>query len=115
MIARSALAAVLVAALASPAIPTTPEAPTEVRIRNIGAMLETVTNPGQGVYIRAYDGRWYYARVREECPRLTASARIGLNASPGGRFDRDSTISADGWRCFVDSVTFSEGPPGRRD
>ena len=115
MIARLALAIALTATAASPVLATTPEAPGEARIRNIGAMLETVTEPRQGVYIRAYDGRWYYARVRDECPRLTASARLGLNASPGGHFDRNSTISADGWRCFIDSVTLSEGPPSRRD
>ncbi len=114
MIARFALAAALSASAVIPAFATTPEAPPEARIRNIGAMLETVTDPRQGVYIRAYDGRWFYARVRDECPRLTASARLGLNGSPGGHFDRNSTISADGWRCFVDSVTLSEGPPSRR-
>ncbi len=115
MIARLALAAAISAAAITPAFAVTPEAPAEARIRNIGALLETVTDPRQGVYIRAYDGRWYYARMREECPRLTATARLGLNSSPGGIFDRNSTISADGWRCFVDSVTLSEGPPSRRD
>ncbi len=115
MIARFALTAAFAATAAVPAFATTPEAPAEARIRNIGAMLETVADPRQGIYIRAQDGRWYYARVREQCPRLTATARLGLNASPGGHFDRNSTITADGWRCLVDSVTLSEGPPSRRD
>lgn len=117
MKARLALAAPVLAAVAAPAFAAgnpAPAAPAEVRIRHIGSLLETVPDPRRGVYIRAYDGRWYYARTLDECPRLTATARLGLLASPGGRFDRNSAISADGWRCLVSSVTLSEAPPSRR-
>ncbi len=110
MIARFTLAAVLLAT-SSPALAhDDPPAP-EVRIRHIGRLLETVNDPRRGVYIRAYDGRWYYARTRDDCPRLTETARLSLIASPGGHFDRNSAISAEGWRCLVASVTESAGPP----
>jgi hypothetical protein len=110
MIARVTLAATLLAA-AAPALAMGNEPRPEVRIRHIGSLLETVNDPRRGVYIRAYDGRWYYARTRAACPRLTATARLGLIGSPGGHFDRNSAISADGWRCLVASVTLSDGPP----
>ena len=110
MIARFTIAAALIGA-AVPALATTSEPAPEARIRNIGSLLETVNDPRQGVYIRAYDGRWYYARTRDDCPRLTETARLSLIASPGGHFDRNSAISAEGWRCLVASVTESAGPP----
>ena len=113
MIARLTLAATLVAAGATPAFAMGNQPTPEVRIRHIGSLLETVNDPGRGVYIRAYDGHWYYARTRDACPRLTATARLGLIGSPGGHFDRNSAISADGWRCLVASVTRSDGPPRR--
>jgi hypothetical protein len=85
----------------------------EARIRNMVDYLEAVPDPQRGVYIRGYTGQWYYARVRGNCPRLTLGASLRFNTSPGGDFDRDSTIRADGWRCMVDSVTQSDGPPRR--
>ena len=114
MIARFTLAAALLGA-AVPAVATTIEPAPEARIRNIGRLLETVNDPRHGVYIRAYDGRWYYARTRGDCPRLTATARLRLQSSPGNHFDRNSAIVADGWRCLVASVTESAGPPSRHD
>lgn len=113
MIARITIAAALLSAAAAPALANTSETPPEVRIRHIGRLLETVNDPRRGVYIRAENGRWYYARTRDDCPRLTATARLGLIGNPGGHFDRNSAISADGWRCLVSSVTESDGPPGR--
>ena len=113
MIARVTIAAAALISAAAPALAVTGETAPEVRIRHIGRLLETVNDPRRGVYIRAYNGRWYYARTRDECPRLTVTARLGLIGSPGGHFDRNSAISADGWRCLVSSVTESDGPPRR--
>jgi hypothetical protein len=114
VIARLTIAAALVS-LAAPALAAGPDnrAVPETRIRQIGARLETVTDPRQGVYIRDYRGRWFYARTQGDCPRLTYMASLRLNASPGGYFDNRSMIVADGWRCFVASVTPSDGPPRR--
>ena len=98
-------------AAAAPALATTPTAAGEARIRNMSAYLEAVADPGRGVYIRDYRGHWYYARVEDNCPRLTASARLGFSPSPGGYFDNRSSLSADGWRCLVASVTESAAPP----
>jgi len=117
MIARLTLAATaLLAVAAAPALASGPDnrARPEVRIRNMADYLEAVPDAGRGVYIRGYTGQWYYAAVRPNCPRLTSHANLRFNTSPGGDFDRDSTIRADGWRCMVDSVTMSDAPPRPR-
>jgi hypothetical protein len=111
MLARLTIAAALLSA--APALATTSETAPEVRIRHIGSLLETVPDPRRGVFIRAYNGRWYYARTEGDCPRLNFNARLRLVGSPGNRFDRDSAIVVDGWRCLVASVTESAGPPPR--
>jgi hypothetical protein len=114
MIARVTLAAtalLAVAAVPAAAADQPNRARPEVKIRNMTDYLEAVADPGRGVYIRGYRGQWYYATVRGECPRLTRTARLSFNTSPGGDFDKDSSIRADGWRCMVDSVTESDAPP----
>jgi hypothetical protein len=115
MIARLTIAATLAALAIAPALAGPPDNRTrpEVKIRNMTDYLEAVADPGRGIYIRGYRGQWYYASVRAGCPRLTSTARLSFNTSPGGDFDRDSTIRADGWRCMIDSVTVSDGPPRR--
>lgn len=111
MLARPIIAAAL---LAAPAMALAgPDAAPETKIRNMSEYIEAVVDPRQGVYIQGYTGQWYYARVRT-CPRLNRWSRLRFEPSPGGDFDRRSMIRADGWRCFVDSVTEVEGPP-RRD
>jgi len=89
-------------------------APGEARIRNMSDYVEAVADPQRGVYIRGYTGQWYYARVEGLCPRLTHFARLRFDPSPGGDFDRDSNIRADGWRCRIAGVDPSEGPPRPR-
>lgn len=112
MMARILLAGALLAApvlaVAAPA-----DAPREAKIRNMSEYIEAIVDPRRGIYIQGYTGQWYYARVRGECPRLNRWSRLRFNPSPGGDFDRRSSIRADGWHCFVDSVTEVEGPPRR--
>ena len=114
MIARVTIAAALLSATALPALAADNQPTPEQRIRNIGSLLETVPDTRKGVFIRAYDGRWYYARTLDECPRLQHTAPLRLLPSPGGYFDRNSALVADGWRCLVTSVTLSDAPPSRR-
>ena len=113
MIARLTIAAAALASIAAPALAAANggAAPDETRIRQIGARLEIVPDPRQGVYIQDYRGRWFHASTQGDCPRLTYNARLRLIASPGGYFDSRSAIVADGWRCLVGSVTPSDGPP----
>jgi hypothetical protein len=115
MSARLTIAAIALVSAALPAPAASPDnrVVTETRIRQIGARLETVPDPHQGLYIRDYRGHWFYARTQGTCPRLDFNARTRLIASPGGYFDSRSAIVADGWRCLVASVTSSDGPPRR--
>ena len=116
MIARLAIAVATLATLAVPALAVGPDnrAVPETRIRQIGARLEIVPDPRQGLFIQDYRGRWFHASTQGDCPRLTYNAHLRLIASPGGYFDSRSAIVADGWRCLVASVTPSDGPPRHR-
>jgi len=112
MIGQALIAAALFGAGPASAMPAA--APGEARIRNMSDYIEAVVDPQRGVYIQAYDGHWYYARVRDACPRLNRFARLRFDPSPGGDFDRDSNIRADGWRCQIAAVDPSDGPPRAR-
>jgi hypothetical protein len=113
MIARLLFAIALLCSAPALALDQPDTGARETRIRNMADYLESVVDPNRGVYIRGYTGRWYYARVSDGCARLTRTASLRFNPSPGGDFDRHSTLRADGWRCLVTSVTESEGPPRR--
>ncbi|HVQ07485.1 MAG TPA: hypothetical protein VMS43_03525 [Allosphingosinicella sp.] len=113
MIRPALIAAALLGATPALAFDPPNRAVPEAKIRNMTEYLEAVADPQRGVYIRGYTGQWYYARVEGNCPRLTRGASLRFNTSPGGDFDRDSTIRADGWRCMIASVVESDGPPRR--
>lgn len=111
MIGRTLIAAALIGAAPALALGPPTRAVPEAKVRNMADYIEAVPDPQRGVYIQAYTGQWYYARVRGNCPRLTRNASLRFNPSPSGDFDRYSSIRADGWRCFVASVIESDGPP----
>lgn len=100
------------ALLAAPALAG--DTPAETTIPRISGFLEWLPDGNQALFIRGDTGRWYRVALQTTCPRIRQGARIRFNASPGNRFDRHSSIRADGWRCLVASVTHSEGPPPRR-
>ena len=85
----------------------------ETTIPRMSGFLEWLPDGNQALFIRGDTGRWYRASLAAPCPRLRQGARMRFNASPGNRFDRHSSIRADGWRCMVASVTDSGGPPPR--
>ncbi len=113
MIRPTLVAAALLGAAPAFASDTPVVGPPEARIRYMADYIEAVVDPQRGVYILGQNGHWYYARVEGLCPRLTRSASLRFTPSPGGDFDRESTIRADGWRCPVASVVESSGPPRR--
>jgi len=88
-------------------------APGETTIPRMSGFLEWLPDGNQALFIRGDTGRWFRATLEAPCPRLRQGARMRFNASPGNRFDRHSSIRADGWRCMVASVTDSGGPPPR--
>jgi hypothetical protein len=89
--------------------------PPEARVPDMARFIETVRDGEQGVYIRAYNGRWYYARTQSECPRLGyGNGRLSFRTAPNGDLDRHGAVVADGWRCQLASVIESGPPPSRR-
>ncbi|MGF7150585.1 hypothetical protein FHS96_004243 [Sphingomonas zeicaulis] len=73
-------------------------------------IIEWKNDGARGLFIRA-NGKWYYAQTQADCRRMIPSIGLGFETSPGDQLDRYSAIHAQGWRCQLDSVTRSEGPP----
>ena len=111
MIGRTMIAGALLAAM--PAFAREAPAPGETNIPRMSAFLEWLPDGTEALYVRGDTGRWYHVALQTSCPRLRQGSRIRFDASPGNRFDRHSSIRADGWRCMVASVTHSDGPPPR--
>lgn len=111
MIKQAMIAAALLGA--APALAAGGPAPSarETRVPRIGSFLEWRADGHRGVYIRADNGRWYYARLQNECPRLRPHVAISFLGARGGNFDRFGVVRVEGWRCPVDSVVESAPPP----
>ena len=111
MIARIlTLAAALTGGTAAGAM-TAPDV--ETHVPRMSRFLEWRLDGNQALFIRADNGRWYHATLRTPCPRIVNRVAVRFISSPGDRFNRESAVNADGWRCLVASVTASDGPPGR--
>ena len=111
MIGQTLIAAALIGAAPAPA---GDGAPREARVPRMAHFLDWRPDGTQGLFIQAETGRWYYARLQAECPRLANRANIRFEAAPDGDFDRYSVVRADGWRCQVACVTESGAPPNYR-
>jgi hypothetical protein len=110
MLKKLMIAAMLLGAMPAYAFgPTT--ASNEVRIPRMRGMLDWRPDGSHGLYIRADTGRWYYASLQNDCPRLVTRSNVRFIAAPNGDFDRYGTVVADGWRCQVASISRSDGPP----
>ncbi|HEV2818357.1 MAG TPA: hypothetical protein VGW40_14185 [Allosphingosinicella sp.] len=111
MIGRIVILGTLLAAAPAAAKPTTPAG--ETSIPRISGYLDWRPDGNQALLIQGDTGRWYRATLSAPCPRLLNRTGMRFIGSPGNRFDRNSAINADGWRCLVDSVTRAD-PPRRR-
>ena len=112
MIRKILLASFLLGA--APAWALGPAAPAnEVRIPRMGRFLEWRPDGNKALYIRADTGRWYRADLENPCPRLVTRSNVRFIAAPNGDFDRYCIVVADGWRCQVASISYSDGPPDR--
>jgi len=110
------IARMLVAAALLGAAPVSAAAPSsaETTIPHMSRFLEWRPDGNQALFIRGENGDWYRVTLEAPCPRLQNRSNTRFNASPSDRFDRFSSIRADGWRCQVASISHSEGPPSRR-
>lgn len=113
MIARTlAFTALLAAAPAFAADPPAGEG--ETSVPRISRFLEWRPDGNRALFIRGESGRWYRVTLESPCPRMLNRSNTRFNASPTDRFDRYSSIRANGWRCQVERISHSEGPPARR-
>ncbi len=69
----------------------------------------------RGLFIKALTGGWYYARTAHNCSRLRTAVSIGFVTVGSDDLDRFGSISAEGQRCQLESVTRSSPPPGESD
>jgi len=113
MIARIMTLSAVLSATVAIAAQATPAPGAETSVPRMSRFLEWRPDGNQALFIRADTGQWYHATLRAPCRRMADRAAIRFVSSPGDRFNRDSALSAAGWRCLVDSVTESEGPAGR--
>ncbi len=114
MLKQTLIAAALIGAAPALADPPAADGPRETRVPRMGHFLDWRPDGVRGLFIQADTGRWYYARLQADCPRLAARSNVRFEAAPNGDFDRYSAVRAQGWRCQVASVTDSDAPPGYR-
>lgn len=108
MIGRTLIVGAMLAAAPAWAKPNMPAG--ETTIPRISAFLDWRPEGNQALLIQADTGRWYRAALAAPCPRIQNRAAMRFIGSPGNRFDRNSAINADGWRCLVASVTRADPP-----
>jgi hypothetical protein len=104
-----ALPALLVAAAAAPPPPAGRE--TVIPFVHSRGVLDWQGAGDDSLYIRGYNGRWYYVRTTNRCPRLHDALTLGFVVSANDQLDRYGAILAEGMRCPIASVTFAAAPP----
>jgi hypothetical protein len=68
----------------------------------------------EALYIKAFDGFWYYVRTMGPCRRIKSSDSLGFVTSALDQLDRHGAILAGGQRCPVASVVRSDAPPPKK-
>jgi hypothetical protein len=58
--------------------------------------------------------RWYRVELMQACTSLPYSYQVKFESRTPGRFDRTSTVSADGQTCSVSRIVRIEAPEGVR-
>ncbi|HEX5182786.1 MAG TPA: DUF6491 family protein [Allosphingosinicella sp.] len=104
---------VLLAAAAAAPPPPAPGRETVIPFVHSRGVLDWKAAGDDSLYIRGYDGRWYYVRTSDRCPRLADALTLGFVVSANDQLDRYGAILAQGMRCPIASVTFAAAPPPR--
>jgi hypothetical protein len=99
------------ATLAAAAPPPRPGAETAIPFVGSQGVLDWQAAGDDSLYVRGYNGRWYFVRTMGRCPRLVDALTLGFVASAADQLDRHGTVLAEGIRCPVDSVTYAAAPP----
>jgi len=111
------LALALLAAIAAPAFSAQTEAPrpkeASIPFVRHGGIFDWEVVDRETVYIQDRGRHWYVAKLMAPCQNLNFATRIGFVTDSSDRFDRFSSILAEGRKCQLDSLTAS-GPPPRK-
>jgi hypothetical protein len=102
---------VLPALLAAAAVAPPPGEETVIPFVRSRGVLDWRADGDDSLYVRGYNGRWYYVRTMNPCPRLRDALTLGFVATGSDQLDRYSAILAQGMRCPVASVTYAAAPP----
>lgn len=109
--AFAALAFTVQAVAALPTAAAEKSAEAHIAFANAGGIDDWRALDDKGLYVRGPHRQWYYATLFSSCFGLSTANSVAFITSPGGSFDKFSTIIADGSRCPVVSVVKSEPPP----
>jgi hypothetical protein len=63
------------------------------------------------VLIQDQSRRWYKATLFGPCINLSFANKIGFDSTPGGTFDKFSSLLVEGRRCPLSSLVKSDPPP----
>jgi hypothetical protein len=105
-----ALSVLFAAASAAPP----PDKETVIPFVHSRGVLDWQAAGDDSLYIRGYNGRWYFVRTSNRCPRLGDALSLGFVVSANDQLDRYSAILAQGMRCPIASVTFAAAPPPKK-
>ena len=103
------LPALLAAAAATP--PPSSGKETVIPFVRSRGVLDWQAAGDDSLYVRGYNGRWYYVRTMNPCPRLRDALTLGFVATGADQLDSYGAVLAQGMRCPIASVTYAEGPP----
>jgi hypothetical protein len=107
-----AILSLLIAAAAPPAVAPREAVIPFVASKGVLDWQPAATN--DTLFVRGYDGRWYFVRTMGPCPRLRDALSLGFATSALGQLDRHGAILAQGSHCPVDSVVLTDAPPSTR-
>lgn len=75
-----------------------------------GAIVSVRADGNSGIWLRARDGQWFYARTAGNCDALASARRIGFRTASLGELDRYGALMADGTACPLVSVVHAAEP-----
>jgi hypothetical protein len=81
-----------------------------IPVNGRGAIVAIHADGNAGIWLRARDGQWFYARTADACDALTSAVRIGFRTVSLGELDRYSSLMADGTACPLTSVVHAAEP-----
>ena len=106
---RAALAWAMIAAL--PAAAADKSAESTIVFADSGGIQDWQAVDDKGLYVRGTNRQWYYATLFSPCFGLSTSHSVAFITSPGGSFDKFSSIVVENSRCPVTSLVKSDPPP----